>query len=1025
MKPTMPHSKLRHALLGMALCALLPLQAQLVINQSLAPTTLVQNHLMGPSVFATNVTYNGASGNVPVQPSGTVIGEIARFNGTNTVLGMNGVVLCTGSATYMLDGPNDYLMPQVGGLGGGGFWTSPDLDLSHLTAWPLWQVTGGNNIGNKSVLEFDFVPTSDMISLRYVFSSEEYERWVCSQYNDPFGFFISGPGISGPYSNNAMNIAFIPGSMSVVSINTVNNGLMNAGSANGPMFDPFMYCFQADPNWQANSTYYRYNGGQWFVPQPPDASPQLEAPYNTDPYYIQHNGMTVVLTASAAVQCGQMYHIKLAVGNAADNKFGSAVWLEKNSFTSSDRFKLTVDPAVNVEYNPTDTTLIEYDCDSVRLRFHRLGGFYLDEWLQIAVEGTATNGVDVVPFLIDSVHFNQLDSFAIVPIKVPVDADGPENLIIKIITCNGARILTYEFPIDQRPPLEVILQDTALTCPATVTLTPTVTGGGDNPAEYTYLWNTGETTPSITHFVDQTTQFWVQVKDCWSQAVTDSAWVTLPDYLPLEITLTPDTAIPCLGNADLIASAQHGAGGYTYQWALNGQVIGTDSLLNVPPAIPPVYYTATATDLCGTQVSDSVLVSYAPPVPLVLDLTPDTAIACLGNADLIASVTGGGGLISYSWTHNGGVVGTDSILNVPAADHEVYHVAVSDQCGQSAQGQVTVTTGPTPPLVIGAVGDTVMCAGMPMVLSVITVTGGGGAYSYAWSPNGTGPGDGPDLHVQVDDDAFFTVTVTDQCGNTADTTLLAMVQDFDPLQVTVPGDTTVCPGQMVPLWVQIEGGAGGYQVDWPGLGTGTNLNWTANQGGRNITVLVSDACGNTATAAVDVSTFPAAVAINAQELAEGVWNFIGTTDPPTGNEVAWDFGDGSIATGALAVSHTYTDYDAHWVLLTITTTDGCTAADSVQTRPPAATIFFPNSFTPDGDGFNETFGGVGKLVDQYELIIFDRWGTIAFESHNINQQWDGRIKGEEAPIGVYPYRYRVSGLKMPLHQGFGHVTLIR
>jgi len=654
-----------------------------------------------------------------------------------------------------------------------------------------------------------------------------------------------------------------------------------------------------------------------------------------------------------------------------------------------------------------------------------LGGFYLDEWLQIAVEGTATNGVDVVPFLIDSVHFNQLDSFAIVPIKVPVDADGPENLIIKIITCNGARIHTYEFPIDQRPPLEVDLQDTALTCPATVTLTPTVTGGGDNPAEYTYLWNTGETTPSITHFVDQTTQFWVQVKDCWSQAVTDSAWVTLPDYLPLEITLTPDTAIPCLGNADLIASAQHGAGGYTYQWALNGQVIGTDSLLNVPPAIPPVYYTATATDLCGTQVSDSVLVSYAPPVPLVLDLTPDTAIACLGNADLIASVAGGGGIISYSWTHNGGVVGTDSILNVPAADHEVYTVNVSDQCGQSAQGQVTVTTGPTPPLVIGAVGDTVMCAGMPMVLSVISVSGGGGAYSYAWSPNGTGPGDGPDLHVQVDDDAFFTVTVTDQCGNTADTTLLAMVQDFDPLQLTVPGDTTVCPGQMVPLWVQIEGGAGGYQVDWPGLGTGTNLNWTANQSGRNITVLVTDACGNTATAAVDVSTFPAAVAINAQELAEGTWNFIGTTDPPTGNEVAWDFGDGSIATGALAVSHTYTDYDAHWVLLTITTTDGCTAADSVQTRPPAATIFFPNSFTPDGDGFNETFGGVGKLVEDYELIIFDRWGSIAFESHNINQQWDGRIQGEEAPIGVYPYRYRVSGLKMPLHQGFGHVTLIR
>ena len=104
--------------------------------------------------------------------------------------------------------------------------------------------------------------------------------------------------------------------------------------------------------------------------------------------------MTVVLTASAAVQCGQTYHVKMGVSNVNDSWFQSAVFLEQGSFTSSDRFSLTVDSAVNVEYNATDTTLIEYDCDSVYLRFNRLGGFYLDEDLQVSVEGTATNGVD-------------------------------------------------------------------------------------------------------------------------------------------------------------------------------------------------------------------------------------------------------------------------------------------------------------------------------------------------------------------------------------------------------------------------------------------------------------------------------------------------------------------------------------------------------------------------------------------------------------------------------------------------------
>lgn len=1028
--------KRHHIILLLAIPGLLwvpePLHAQLIINQSQTPTTLVQNMLMGPGVFATNVTFNGTPGNT-VAPSGgaSTLGEIGRFNGSNTCLGLNaGVFLCTGNASSILPGPNDQLDQFTGGLGGAGFFISPDIDLSHLSAWPNWQVSGGNNIGNKSVLEFDFVPTSDMVSVRYVFSSEEYERWACSQYNDVFGFFISGPGIptniNGPYSNNSMNLAFVPGTLSRVSINTVNSGQMNVSNANGPdFFDPFAPCFAADPNWQANSIYYRYNGGQWTFPAA-GWGPQLEAPYNADPYYIQHNGMTVVLTASAAVECGQMYHIKLGVGNVADNLYCSAVWLEQNSFTSSNRFKLTVDAGPNVEYNATDTTFIENDCDSVYLRFHRLGGFYLDEWLQISTGGTATNGVDYLPALIDSVHFNQLDSFAIVPIKVPVDADGLENLIVNIITCNGTHVQTYDFPIDQRPPLVVTLEDTTLTCPADVTLTPTVTGGGNDPAEYTYLWNTGETTPSITAFVDETTQFWVQVKDCWTMPVTDSAWVFLPDYVPMELTLTPDTAIPCLGNADLTVSAQYGTGGYTYEWTLNGQVQGTDSVLNVPAPTAPVYYVATVTDLCGVEASDSVLVTLAPPVPLVLTLTPDTAIPCLGTADLIAHVSGGGGTLQYTWTHNGDVVGTDSILNVPAAVQEIYTVQVSDQCGQTVQGQVVVTTGPTPPLSIVAEGDTVMCAGMPVVLNVLSVSGGGGAYSYAWSPGGTGPSNGQSLTATVDDDMAFTVTVTDQCGNSADTTLMAVVNDYPPLEIEVPNDTTVCPGQVVPLWVAISGGAGNYQVNWPGIGSGPQVDWTAGRYGRNITVEVTDACGTTAMASVDVTTLPAAASIDADELSEGTWRFEGDVVPPFGNVISWDFGDGTTASGALNVTHTYQDYNAYWVVLQIITPDGCVAVDSIQTRPPAATIYFPNSFTPDGDGTNDTFGGEGLLISTYELWVFNRWGQIVFESNDMANRWNGRTSdGEEVPQGIYQYKYIVEGLSMPKRQGFGHITLLR
>ncbi|HMN06967.1 MAG TPA: choice-of-anchor L domain-containing protein, partial [Flavobacteriales bacterium] len=315
--------------------------AQLIINQTQPPTTLVQNYLMGTGVFATNVTFNGTPGNI-VAPTGSGPSEIGRFNGANTCLDINsGVFLCTSVANSHLAGPNNQMNTPGGGIvfgGGSPSLVTPDLDLSHLTGWPMWQVSGGTNIHTKAVLEFDFVPMSDMLSVRYVFSSEEYEIWACSEYNDVFGFFISGPGINGPFSNNSINIAYVPGSMDYVSINSVNSGeqLVNA---NGPWFsmDPWEYCRDNYPSWLDNVQYYKYNGGQMAGWQG-NPGAQTEAPYNTDPYYIQHNGMTVVLTASAAVQCGEMYHIKLALGNVGDAAYPSAVWLENGSFTSSDRF---------------------------------------------------------------------------------------------------------------------------------------------------------------------------------------------------------------------------------------------------------------------------------------------------------------------------------------------------------------------------------------------------------------------------------------------------------------------------------------------------------------------------------------------------------------------------------------------------------------------------------------------------------------------------------------------------------------
>ncbi|MGV3636154.1 MAG: choice-of-anchor L domain-containing protein [Flavobacteriales bacterium] len=1074
------------------------LAAQMIINTTQVPTTLVQNVLLGAGVFASNVTFNGAPGvNFPTD----IDRRIARFNGTNCNVGLaGGVVLHSGDVSYV-PGPND---EEVVGAGGIPFNGSPDADLAQVAQYINWQLGTGAGVYNKSVLEFDFIPLYDMVRFRYVFSSEEYERWTCLEYNDAFGFFLSGPGISGPFNNNAINLALVPGTMTPVGVNTVNSGMVPNNANYGDALNPFGGCFNVDPNWFQNTEYYIYNGG---VVGGLIGGPQTEEPYCCDPYYIQHNGLTVVLEATAAVQCGQQYHIKLALADIGDFRVPSAVYIEQGSFTSTDRFSMDVAPGPNVEFAADDTTFIENDCDSVYLRFHRWGGFYLDEDVQITVAGTSTAGVDYSPVLPSQVHFNQFDSTVVVPIAVPVDGDGVEDLIITIVTCDGLKLQTYTYRIDQRAPITVQLDDVQLDCPATVTLAPLVSGGGNAPSEYTYLWNTGETTPSITVAVEESTQFWVTVDDCWSMPVTDSAWVLIPEYQPLTITLTPDTAIPCLATAELEVLAVGGAGDYTYAWTLNNVLEGTDPQLEVPAATPPVYHVVTVTDLCGVEVLDSVRVSQAPPlpltitltpdtaipclgnadlevvveggggditivwrdgssvvgneavlnvpaselsvyevevtdqcgqtvtgqvevttappVPLTITLTPDTAIPCLGNADLEVGVEGGGGVIGIIWRQGTVVLGTDAVLNVPASAFTVYDVEVYDQCGQIVTGQVEVTTGPTPPLSILAEGDTVLCAGEPLLLQVLSVSGGGGDYTYRWSPSGAGSGDAPAYEVEVEDDAYFEVTVTDECGNTADTLLAAVVLDHPPLLISVANDTIVCPGEPVPLWVQVTGGAGASTIEWPGIGSGDAVVWTANNSGIAAVVNVTDECDETVSATVQVAVHPAEAWIDATELGDSQWRFQANTVPTTGVDLEWDLGDGTVIDDQTIVTHTYTDTEAHWVLLFMVTAEGCTAMDSVQTRPPTASIYFPNTFSPNDDGVNERFGGEGVLLDRYELYVFDRWGGIIFESNDLADRWDGTMDGEPVMNGVYQYKYLVKGEKLPLKVGFGHVVLLR
>jgi hypothetical protein len=231
---------------------------------TLTPADLVAA-LIGPGVTVSNIVYQGA----PVA-GGT-------FTGGAGIVGFNtGVILSSGNISSV-PGPND--IPNT--TTNNGQPGDPDLNV----------IIPGTQ--DRALLEFDFECTgTQTVSFQYVFSSEEYNEYVNTNFNDVFAFFLNG-----------VNIALLPGTGNPVSINNVNGG--NPFTGVGPNATEYI-------NNQCNA------GG---LPAYPCAG-------NRD---TEMDGLTVVFTATAALLPG-VNHIKLAIADVADSAFDSNVFIRGQSF---------------------------------------------------------------------------------------------------------------------------------------------------------------------------------------------------------------------------------------------------------------------------------------------------------------------------------------------------------------------------------------------------------------------------------------------------------------------------------------------------------------------------------------------------------------------------------------------------------------------------------------------------------------------------------------------------------------------
>jgi len=94
---------------------------------------------------------------------------------------------------------------------------------------------------------------------------------------------------------------------------------------------------------------------------------------------------------------------------------------------------------------------------------------------------------------------------------------------------------------------------------------------------------------------------------------------------------------------------------------------------------------------------------------------------------------------------------------------------------------------------------------------------------------------------------------------------------------------------------------------------------------------------------------------------------------------------------------------------------------------PAFTFYAPNAFTTGNDGLNNGFKGTGIGINNatYKMWIYDRWGELIFESHDLEQEWNGRVEDKPAQQDTYVWKVEFEDMSKNFHSYKGVVNLIR
>lgn len=494
---------------------------------------------------------------------------------------------------------------------------------------------------------------------------------------------------------------------------------------------------------------------------------------------------------------------------------------------------------------------------------------------------------------------------------------GAGNYCVTVTDGNGC-IANACVSINQNPPLNLTISNPSHVCPGATTNVSANVNGGQAP--YSYLWNTGQNTSTVT---EPAGTYTVTIHDASGANCAASATVTVSVEPPITIS-SSSTNVSCFGNSNGTATiyASGGTPGYTYNWLPSG---GNSTQAT---GLAAGSYTAVVTDALGC--AQTKLITITQPVSAVGVSLSSTNVLCYGQSTGTANANASGGTPGYTyyWWQTGDT--TSSVGNLSAG---TYTVSIADITGCYITGSVTVSQ---PPAIVLTATTTAANCGNSNGTASVTVSGGTPAYLYSWSPSGGNASAANNLPV-----GNYSCTVTDLngCKESLVMNVPKSLSTLAPNFSSTTGcqglstnftDVTTVSNDTVSAWAwdfgEPSSGAANYS------GTQNPSHSFSSPGSFSVTLVVATQNGCTSSVVLPVTVYPVPTAsFSAANACDNtVLSFSNTSSISGGATItnySWNFGDPGSGLNNSSSSqnpnHTYYSSGVYTVTLIATSNNNC------------------------------------------------------------------------------------------------------